>query len=262
MSQQAHRSDPRILNRRTLERDHPHLATLLRPGMAVLDVGCGTGAITAGIAKMVGPKGGVVGLDRDEANLAIARQEHPNTPNLSFRQGDLLSLDYEARFDIVTAARTLQWIGEPERAIIQMKRAGKVGGRLVILDYNLEDSRWEPEPPVDFRRFYGAFLDWRTANHWANRMAGHLPGLFIAAGLTEVEVHPGDETVERGDPDFFDAYASGIWLYVIESLGPNLVAAGFLEEAARQGAEEDYRQYVATTLQRQTLSISTVTARI
>lgn len=42
MAAQSHRSDPRILGRRTLQRDHRHLARLLRPGLAVLDVGCGT----------------------------------------------------------------------------------------------------------------------------------------------------------------------------------------------------------------------------
>ncbi len=120
------------------------------------------------------------------------------------------------------------------------------------------ESRWEPEPPADFRRFYQAFLDWRTANHWDNRMAEHLPGLFHSAGLRDVEVHPCDEMVQRGDPDFFDPYASGIWLYVIESLGPNLVAGGFLEEKARLRAEKDYRDYVQTTLQRQMHSMATV----
>src|SRR5258708_14182017 len=74
MSQQSHRSDPRILNRRTLQRDHPYLARVLRTGMNVLDVGCGTGAITADIAKAVGPDGMAVGIDRDGPNLAIAVQ--------------------------------------------------------------------------------------------------------------------------------------------------------------------------------------------
>jgi len=57
--------------------------------------------------------------------------------------------------------------------------------------------------------------------------------------------HPCDETVQRGDPDFFDAYASGIWLNVIQSLGPQLVAAGFIEEYTRLAAEADYRYYAS-----------------
>src|ERR1035441_1848618 len=170
MSHQSHQSDPRILKRRTLNRDHRRLAKALRAGMTVLDVGCGTGAITADIARIVGRGGMVVGLDRDDANLAIARQEHHGIDNLRFQNGDILTLDFESDFksgfDIVTAARTLQWISEPDRAVGQMKRAAKAGGCVVILDYNLEDTGWEPDPPADFKRFYRAFLDWRTANDW------------------------------------------------------------------------------------------------
>jgi hypothetical protein len=63
--------------------------------------------------------------------------------------------------------------------------------------------------------------------------------------LVDVANHPSDELVRRGDPDFFDAYASGIWLYVIQTLGPNLVQAGFLEENVRLRAEEDFSVGVA-----------------
>ena len=234
--------------------------------MSVLDVGCGTGAITADIAKFVGKGGMVVGLDRDDANLAIGRQEHRDIDNLRFENKDILTLDFESDFqkgfDIVTAARTLQWISEPDRAVGQMKRAAKAGGFIVILDYNLADTRWEPDPPPDFKRFYRAFLDWRTANDWDNRMADHLPELFHSAGLTTVEIHSCDEIVQRGEPDFFDAYASGIWQYVIQSLGPQLVHDHFLKESERCRAEEDYERYVQTTLQRQTHSMSTVEGRV
>ena|ERR1039457_6832372 len=102
MSEQSHRSDPRVLNRRTLERDHRSLANLLGPGMLVLDVGCGTGPITAGIARIVGPEGWVLGIDRDGAQVGQARQEHAGVPNLSFEEEDALSMPFEGRFDIVT----------------------------------------------------------------------------------------------------------------------------------------------------------------
>ena len=241
------------------------MAELLRRGMSVLDLGCGTGAITADIARAVGATGRVVGIDRDEATLAIARHEHREVDNLRFENGDVLTFDFDAfddRFDIVTAARTLQWISESSRAIEQMKKAASRNGRIVILDYNLQDTHWEPEPPADFRKFYEAFLTWRTANHWDNRMAEHLPGLFRSAGLIDVEIYPSDEIAQRGDSDFFDAYASGIWLYVIQSLGSQLVHAGFLDESVRRRAEEEYARYVQSSLQRQTHSMSTVAGRV
>jgi hypothetical protein len=139
-----------------------------------------------------------------------------------------------------------------------MKKAAKSGGRVIVLDYNLDETRWEPDPPVDFQRFYQAFLDWRNVNRWDNQMASHLTALFHSEGLVDVARHASDELVRRGDPDFFDAYASGIWLYVIQTLGPKLVQEGFLEENVRICAEEDYGVYVRDTLQLQRHSMSTV----
>lgn len=260
MSEQLHRSDARILNRRTLQRDHPRLTSLLGSGMSVLDVGCGTGAITAGIARVIGPEGHVVGIDRDGALLTVAREEHGRIHNLTFEDADALHLSFERRFDIVTAARTLQWISRPEVAIAQIKKAGKSGGRIVILDYNHENNSWEPDPPAGFRHFYKAFLNWRTANNWDNRMADHLPTLFRSAGITDVEIHLDNETVQRGDRDFFDAAAT--WSYVTQSVGSQIVAAGFLREDERFQAENCYQEWVQSGLLKQVLSIRTVGGRI
>jgi ubiquinone/menaquinone biosynthesis C-methylase UbiE len=196
--------------------------------MSVLDVGCGTGAITVGIARITGPRGEVLGVDRDDSLLAIARRDHQDVRNLSFQNADALSLPFRNRFDIVTAARTLQWVSHPGEAVVRMKNATKSGGRIVALDYNHENNSWTPDAPAEFSRFYRAFLDWRQANGWDNRIADHLPVLFRSAGMVEIQTHIEDETVERGDGDFSPAAA--IWTHVIETLGPRIVAAGFLDE--------------------------------
>ncbi len=128
---QTHRSDPAILGPRTLERDHRHLRPLLRPGIRALDVGCGTGSITASIAKLVGPAGFVTGLDRDEALLEIARSDHAGVPGLRFEAGDVLILEGESEFDAATAARALQWIADPAEVVRRMARAVKPGGMVV-----------------------------------------------------------------------------------------------------------------------------------
>lgn len=259
MSEQTHRSDPRILNRRTLDRDHRTLANLLRPGMTVLDIGCGTGAITVGIAKTVGPNGNVLGIDRDSEQIDAARQAHAGIPNLRFEEADALSMSYEARFDVVNAARTLQWLSRPAEAIARMKRAAKPGGCVVALDYNHDANAWEPEPPPEFRRFYQALLDWREANGWDNSMADHLPDLFGAAGIAEVQVHIEDEIAQRGDPDFFDA--AGIWGHVVETLGPQIAAAGFLAEDECRKAQEVAGTWVRDTLRMQRLALRAVVGR-
>lgn len=238
MHAQSHRSDPRILGRRTLRRDHRCLAELLQPGFSVLDVGCGTGAITAGIAKAVGPQGDVVGIDRDEALLELARTEHGTLPNLQFECGDATALRFHSQFDIVTAARTLQWIAEPALAILQMKQATKSVGMLVVLDYNHVSNEWEPDPPGEFKRFYSAFLAWRRTHGWDNEMADHLPDLFRSAGLVDVKSRVQDEFVERGGPDF--AERAALWSEVIENVRGQLATGGFCTDFQLEEARECY----------------------
>jgi SAM-dependent methyltransferase len=260
MPAQSHRSDPRILGRRTLQQDHRCLAELLRPGCSVLDIGCGVGAITAGIAKAVGPHGSVIGIDRDEALLDLARKEHALLPNLRFECGDATTLTFRAQFDIVTAARTLQWIAEPAVAVSKMKEAAKPGGILVILDYDHTSNQWEPDPPSEFKLFYDAFLAWRQANRWDNRMAAHLPELFRSAGLVEVQTRVQDEVVERGEPDF--AEGTALWSEVIDSVGGQLTAAGFCTELQLTEARGSYRSWVKAELIKQTLAMRASIGRV
>ncbi len=260
MTAQSHRSAPRTLDRRTLQRDHRYLATLLRSGLSVLDVGCGTGAITSGVAKAVGPKGRVVGVDRDAVLLELACEEYGAIPNLSFERGDAATLAFRSEFDIVTAARTLQWIPEHGTAISKMKQAVKPTGMLVVLDYSHTRNQWEPDPPDEFKRFYRAFLDWRQANHWDNEIAAHLPELFRSAGLADIQSHVQDEIVVRGDPDFPERTA--LWTETIESAGEQLSEAGLCTRLELQAARDGYAAWVKTELKRQTLWMRTVTGSV
>ena len=78
-----------ILDTRSLATAHRRLAALLRPGLSVLDVGCGTGAITRGIAETVGPEGRVVGVDVNASMIDKARAAHRGVPGLSFEVADV-----------------------------------------------------------------------------------------------------------------------------------------------------------------------------
>jgi ubiquinone/menaquinone biosynthesis C-methylase UbiE len=226
----------------------------------VLDVGCGTGAITAGVAEAVGPSGQVIGIDRDEALLATALAEHGNLANLRFECGDATCLRFRAQFDIVTAARTLQWIAEPAAAVSRMKRAAKAPGLLVILDYNHAGNRWKPDPPREFRVFYDAFLAWRQANRWDNEMADHLPELFRTAGLMEVQSRVQDEIVERGDQGFPEALA--LWSDVIETVGGQIASSGFCTRVQLKEAKHSYTSWAETELVQQTLAMRTVIGEV
>ena len=129
-----------------------------------------------------------------------------------------------------------------------------------MLDYNHDNDSWEPNPPAEFTRFYRAFLDWRRMNRWNNRMADCLPELFQSQGIHCVLVNANDETVRRGDPDF--SAAAAIWIHVVETIGPQLVTAGVLNDQERIQAECVYRDWVHESLQTQTLQMRTVEGRV
>jgi ubiquinone/menaquinone biosynthesis C-methylase UbiE len=256
MSAQTHTSDPRILGRRTLERDHRRLAALLRPGMHVLDVGCGTGAITAGIARAVGEAGPTVGIDRDAALLALARESHGGIPGLHFEERDVLALEASGAFDVANAARVLQWIDRPGDALARMKAAVRPGGLVVALDYSHARLAWEPTPPRAVTRFHEAFLAWRAAHGWDNLMADHLASLFEEAGLADVTVSVEDEIAAAGDAGF------GLWHAVIEGIGHAVVQAGALAEEERAAALVNYDAWCASDARRLALVLRAVVGHV
>ena len=200
----------------------------------------------------------MVGIDRVEVLIQLARAEYTMLPNLRFECGDATKLTFRAQFDIVTAARTLQWIAEPALAVSKMKQAAKSSGVLVVLDYNHSNHEWRPDPPAKFKLFYKAFLAWRHTNRWDNEMADHVPDLFQAAGLVDIKSRVQDEAVERGEPEF--AKRAGLWSEVIESLGTQLVTAGSCTEFQLAEARESYLAWVKTELVRQTLVMRAITA--
>jgi SAM-dependent methyltransferase len=201
----------------------------------------GTGAITRGIAEAVGRHGRAVGVDVNASLIEKARAAHRGVPGLSFEVADVHALP-SGGFDIVTAARVLQWLAEPAAALGRMADAVKPGGRGVVLDYNHEKIAWTPAPPESMRRFLAAFLRWRESAGMDNAIADRLPEMFSRAGLHEIVATDQHETSRHGDPDF-EARA-GIWAAVAATRGHQMVADGAISETERRAAEADYRAWL------------------
>jgi ubiquinone/menaquinone biosynthesis C-methylase UbiE len=233
-----------ILERRTVENANRNLLKYLRPGISVLDVGCGSGAITRSIAEKTGLTGRVLGIDPSANLIDQARQNAGNLPGLAFEQADVYSFDTVEQFDVVTCARTLQWLAQPEAALLNMKRFVKPGGHLAILDFNHEKIVWAPEPPASMRTFYDAFLRWRQDAGFDNAIADNLKDIMLHIGFTDIHVENQSETTKKTDPDF--AVASRLWAEVAELRGPQLVQAGYISEALRLQAITDYDNWIAT----------------
>jgi trans-aconitate methyltransferase len=94
-----------------------------KPGERTLDVGCGTGQLTAEIAQFGAE---VVGIDSSAEMIAAARK---NFPLVKFEVADVTALTYADEFDVVVSNATLHWVRDQTSAIA---RALKRGGRLIF----------------------------------------------------------------------------------------------------------------------------------
>ena len=107
----------------------------LRPGLNVLDVGCGTGDFLRLLAPIVSP-GVAVGVDLSETMIAEARQRSAeNVDNLSFRVGSVLELPFPvASFDRVLATQLLLHVPDPLKALVEIKRVLVPSGVISITE--------------------------------------------------------------------------------------------------------------------------------
>ena len=97
----------------------------VQPGEHILDVGCGTGQLTAKIASSGAT---VVGIDADEKMVEKAKANYPHLQFLVANAQDFL---LNSSFDAVFSNATLHWIKEPDKAIRCISQALKPGGRFV-----------------------------------------------------------------------------------------------------------------------------------
>ena len=244
----------KIFDNRSLEKDYRTLVPLLKPGLKVLDVGCGTGAISKGIAKQVGPKGSVTGIDNTEAFIISGKETYQEVLNLELIHADLVQFEPREKFDLIVSARTLQWLSNPKEALIKMKSLLKPGGQISILDYNHEVIEWVPSPPESMQLFYATFLRWRSDAGMNNQIAEDLPDYLKEAGFDSIEVLNSDEVYKKGDENFLSKI--GIWSKVAGST--QMVEEGYLEDKNRLKAIEEYNQWIETDAEMMVMKLKEV----
>jgi len=249
-----------ILDNRNLQKDYSTLISTLKSGMRVLDVGCGTGAISKGIAEIVGKNGYVVAIDSSEHLIAKGKEYFQNINNLELTQIDLFDYSPIEKFDLIVSARVLQWLNKPKDALLKFKQLLKPEGQISILDYNHQMLEWEPEPPVSMRNFYQAFLDWRSDAGMDNEIAEHLPIYFKELGFHQIEVLNANEVYKKGERDFVDKV--GIWSNVAKTRGKQMVQSGYIAEDKRLCAIEDYDTWTKTEAVLMIMKLKEVRAKL
>lgn len=247
----------KVLDRRTLETDNRNLLKYLKEDVSVLDVGCGSGAITAGIAAKAGM---VTGIDTSDSLITLATEHYDAIGNLEFKVADIHTFKTEEQYDVITAARVLQWLAEPKEALLKLKPLLKEGGVIAILDYNHEKIQWHPAVPVEMQKFYDAFLQWRRDAGFDNAIADNLSGLFAELEFKNINVEVQFELTQKRDPDF--AAKAGIWSEVAKTRGHQLVKDNYITEDERAAAITTYDAWIANEGQLMQLYLLAVEARL
>ena len=111
----------------------------LRPGMNVLDVACGTGAVSRACLDVLRGEGSVVGVDPSKGMLDVARQR---VAGAEFRSGHAEALPAEdASVDFVTMGFALRHVGELETAFREYRRVLRPGGKVMLLEISRPKNR-------------------------------------------------------------------------------------------------------------------------
>jgi ubiquinone/menaquinone biosynthesis C-methylase UbiE len=167
--------------------------TGLRPGVRVLDVGCGSGELTGWMAELVGPAE-VVGVDVDLTVLAIARERwgaDPAAPR--FVLADATNMPAAlGRFDVVYARFLLSHQTDPLSVLRNLRALCLPGGVVAVEDVDIPAMFCEPRSEA-FDLATALYVRAAVARGAHPRIGPRLAELFEQAGFEDVEadaVHP------------------------------------------------------------------------
>ncbi|RAG83059.1 SAM-dependent methyltransferase [Streptacidiphilus pinicola] len=211
---------------RTVENSSAYLLPELKPGQALLDVGCGPGTITAGLAERVGP-GLVTAVDNSAEVLAQARQAVPESAGVRFETADVHALPFpDASFDVVHAHQVLQHVADPVAALREMHRVCRSGGVVAVRDSDYAGFTWYPAVP--------ALDEWNALYHRVARANGGEPDAgrmlrawALAAGFPAERVEASSSTwCFAADED--RGWWGGMW-------AERILSSGIADQAVREG---------------------------
>ena len=109
----------------------------VRPGMHVLDVGCGVGDVSFLVSEIVGEQGSVVGVDVDRAALKVAegRRAASGIGNVEFRAGSIACTEFDREFDAAVGRFVLMFIDDPTAILRRLRGALRPGGIVAFQEW-------------------------------------------------------------------------------------------------------------------------------
>ena len=175
-----------------------------------LDVGCGTGALSATILAAAGPST-VTGIDASEGYAAYAREQIRDS-RAELRQGDAQALPFpDGSFDATVSGLVLNFLPEPSRGLAEMARVTRPGGvaAVYVWDYagqmQLMRHFWDAAAALD-----PAAAELDEGRRFPICRPEALDRLFAEAGLEDVAVRAVDvPTVFRDFDDYWSPFLGG-----------------------------------------------------
>lgn len=180
-------------------------AAAFAPGEQVLDIGCGAGATSLQVARLVAPGGSVTGLDISAALIATCRERarEAGLANIRFVVGDAASADLGgALFDRVVSRFGVMFFDQPVAALARLRRALRAGGRCVFVCWRApRDNPWAMAPLAAARAALGVTqppADPLAPGPFAFADDVRLHGLLTDAGFSAIELRRFDAPVSMG----------------------------------------------------------------
>ena len=226
-----------LLNRRSLETHATHLLPHLKPGLRVLDFGCGPGTISVGLARAVEP-GEVHGVDMEESQIELARAaaEAGGHGNATFHVGDATALPFEDdSFDVAHCHAVLMHVPDTQAALAEVKRVLKPGGIISSREMIVASSFSEPATDT-LRSGWTMFGSLIAANGGHPQMGRELKNTFLETGFTNVRATASFDVFSAPeDVAFLHAFTVG-WFF-----SPSVIAAATAYGLATHQQFDDWR---------------------
>ena len=186
----------------------PQLAELagIAEGQRALDVGCGPGALTTELVRLLGSDN-VAAVDPSEPFVAAARERHPGV-RVERAAAEALPFADDS-FDAALAQLVVHFMTDPVAGLVEMARVTRSGGVVAACVWDLAGGRAPLSPFWDAaRRLDDDVMD---ESALAGARAGHLTELFDAAGLREIEETSHTVSVEHPTfDDWWEPFTLGV----------------------------------------------------
>jgi SAM-dependent methyltransferase len=211
----------------------------ITPGSACVDLGCGGGDVSFELSRRVGQTGRVLGVDRDEAKVAIARSEarEQGLTNAEFRVADLTEWKPDDVHDAAYARFLFSHIADPARLLATVRGTLRPGGTVIIEDVDFHGHFSEPPCPA-LDSYVGLYLE-SVARRGGNAIIGPLlPALLRDAGFDQIQVRVSHPVAMLGG-------IKTLTCMTLESISEAVRNDGLISESQLRELTEDLRVFAA-----------------